>query len=76
MDVKNEDNNGLLAGVSFPPPRSPRAPRVSLAPKTPFPFLFKRLPRMLALRVHLLKRLHLDRLEAIQTEFRYVVVLV
>ena len=31
--------------VSFPP--SSRAPRVSLAPKTPFPFPFKRLPRRL-----------------------------
>ena len=33
-------------GVSLPP--SSRAPRVSLAPKTPFPFPFKRLPRRLA----------------------------
>ena len=32
-------------GVSLPP--SSRAPRVSLAPKTPFPFPFKRLPRRL-----------------------------
>ena len=45
VDVKNEKNNGLLAGVSLPP--SSRAPRVSLAPKTPFPFPFKRLPRRL-----------------------------
>ena len=43
----DDENNGLLAGISFPPsspalcPRS--APRASLAPKTPFPFLFKRL---------------------------------
>ena len=36
MDVKNEKNNGLLAGVSLP--SSLRAPRVSVAPKTPFPF--------------------------------------
>ena len=47
VDVKNEKNNGLLAGVSLPP--SSRAPRVSLAPKTPFPFPFKRLPRRLCL---------------------------
>ena len=33
--------------VSFPP--SSRAPRVSLAPKTPCPLPFKRLPRRLAL---------------------------
>ena len=45
VDVKNEKCNGLLAGVSFPP--SSRAPRVFLAPKTPFPFPFKRLPRRL-----------------------------
>ena len=45
MDVKNEKNNGLLAGVSLPP--SSRAFRTSLAPKTPFPFPFKRLPRRL-----------------------------
>ena len=45
VDVKNEKNNDLLAGVSLPP--SSRAPRVSLAPKTPFPFPFKRLPRRL-----------------------------
>ena len=43
VDVKNEKYNGLLASVSFPP--SSRAPRVSLAPKTPFSFPFKRLPR-------------------------------
>ena len=41
MDVKSEKYNGLLAGVSFP--SSSRAPHVSLAPKTPFPYLFKRL---------------------------------
>ena len=34
---------GLLAGVSLPP--SSRASGVSPAPKTPFPFPFKRLPR-------------------------------
>ena len=45
VDVKNEKNNGLLAGVSLPP--SSRTSRVSLAPKTPFPFPFKRLPRRL-----------------------------
>ena len=45
VGVKNEKYNGLLAGVSFPP--SSRAPRVSLGPKTPFPFLFKCLPRRL-----------------------------
>ena len=50
VDVNNEKNNGFLAGVSLPP--SSRAPRVSLAPKTPFlktpfPFPFKRLPRRL-----------------------------
>ena len=43
---EKEKNNCLLAGVSLPPP-STRAPRVSLAPKTPFPFPFKRLPRRL-----------------------------
>ena len=45
----NQDFNirlGLLAGVSFPP--SSRAPRVSLAPNTPFPFPLKRLPRRLS----------------------------
>ena len=47
VDVKNEKNNGLLAGVSLP--SFSRAPRVSLAPKTPFPFPFKRLPRRLCL---------------------------
>ena len=45
LDVKNEKYNGLLAGVSFP--TSSRAPRVSVAPKTPFPYPFKRLPRRL-----------------------------
>ena len=50
VDVKNEKNNGFLAGVSLPP--SSRAPHVSLAPKTPFPkvpfpFPFKRLPHRL-----------------------------
>ena len=54
VDVKNEKNNGLLAGVSLPP--SLRAPRVSLAPKTPIPFPFKRLPRrLLETRLHSLK---------------------
>ena len=38
-------NNGLLAGVSLPP--SLRAPRISLAPKTPFSFPFKHLPHRL-----------------------------
>ena len=41
------ENNGLLAGASLP--LSSRAPSVSLAPETPFPFLFKRLPRRLLL---------------------------
>ena len=45
MFKKKEKYNGLLEGVSFPP--SSRAPRVSLAPKIPFPFPFKRLPRKL-----------------------------
>ena len=50
MDVKNElvfleKYNGLPAGVSFPP--SSRASRVSLAPKIPFPFPFKRPRRLL-----------------------------
>ena len=40
------ENNGFLAGVSLPTPSS-RAPRVSLTPKTPFPFHFKRLPHRL-----------------------------
>ena len=43
VDVKNEKNNGLLAGISLPP--SSRAPHISLAPKTPFPFPFNRLPQ-------------------------------
>ena len=43
---RDGENNGFLAGVSLPP--SSRAPRVSLAPKTPFLKLpFKRLPRRL-----------------------------
>ena len=44
---KTSKTNGLLAGVLFPP--SSQAPRVSLAPKTPFPFPFKHLPRRLCL---------------------------
>ena len=32
--------------------RASRAPRVSLAPKTPFPFPFKRLPRRLGVDEH------------------------
>ena len=43
---RDGENNGFLAGVSLPSPSS-RAPRVSLAPKTPFPFPFKRLPHRL-----------------------------
>ena len=39
-------NNNNLIIPSLPP--SSRAPRVSLAPKTPFPFPFKRLPRRLS----------------------------
>ena len=43
---RDGENNGFLAGGSLPP--SSRAPRVSLAPKTPFLKLpFKRLPRRL-----------------------------
>ena len=42
--------------VSFPP--SSRAPRVSLAPKTPFPFPFKRLPRRLGEYVKSLRERH------------------
>ena len=53
VDVNNEKNNGFLAGVSLPPPS--RAPRVSLAPKTPFPFPFKRLPRRLGIDKGLIK---------------------
>ena len=50
MDVTNElvfleKYSGLLAGVSFPP--SSRVSRVSLAPKIPFPFPFKRSRRLL-----------------------------
>ena len=45
---RDGENNGFLAGVpSFP--SSSRAPRVTLAPKTPFPFPFKRLPSRLCL---------------------------
>ena len=50
VDVKNKKNNGLLAGVSLPP--SSRVSRVSLAPKTPSPFPFKRLPRRLTFPLH------------------------
>ena len=42
--------------VSFPP--SSRAPCVSLAPKTPFPFPFKRLPRRLGEYVKSLRERH------------------
>ena len=38
----------MSPGRRFPPPSS-RAPRVALAPKSPFPFPFKRLPRRLYL---------------------------
>ena len=41
----------ILAGVSLPP--SSRVPRVSLAPKTPFPLPFKRLPRKLVFDLNL-----------------------
>ena len=44
---RDGENNGFLAGVFLPP--SSRAPRVSLAPKTPFPFPFKFLPRRLSI---------------------------
>ena len=37
VDVKNENNSSLVAGVSVPPYL--QAPRVSLAPKFPFPSL-------------------------------------
>ena len=37
VDVKNEKISGVVAGVSDPP--SLRAPRASLAPKSPFPSL-------------------------------------
>ena len=40
---RDGENNGFLAGVSLSPPSS-RTPRVSLAPKIPFPFPFKCLP--------------------------------
>ena len=44
---RNGENNSLLAGISFPPSLPALAPgsgpRASLAPKTPLPFLFKRL---------------------------------
>ena len=56
MDVENEKYNRLLAGVSFPP--SSCAPRVSPAPKTPFPFPFKRLPRRLGEYVKSLRERH------------------
>ena len=50
---RDGENNGLLAGVSFPPSSPTPAPgsghRVSVAPKTPFSFLFKRLPRRLVM---------------------------
>ena len=45
----------LLAGVSLP--FSSRASRVSLAPKTPFPFPFKRLPRRLAVQPNYVSRM-------------------
>ena len=39
----------MVSWQAFPSlPSSSRTPRVSLAPKTPFPFPFKRLPRRLA----------------------------
>ena len=47
---RDGQNNGLLAGVSLPP--SSRTSLVSLAPKTPFPFPFKRLPRRLVAFFH------------------------
>ena len=44
------EEGGKFVFLSLPP--FLRAPRVSLAPKTPFPFLFKRLPsRLLARRL-------------------------
>ena len=47
MDVKNEKNNGFLAGVSFPP--SSCAPSRFSRAETPFPFPSKSLPRRLSL---------------------------
>ena len=53
---RREEGNACKEATVFaiPPtpvslPLSSRAPRVSLAPKTPFPFPFKRLPRRLGL---------------------------
>ena len=50
---RDSENNGFLPGVSLPPslPPSLLARLYSLAPKTPFPFLFKRLPRRLRKRL-------------------------
>ena len=46
---RDGENNGFLAGVYFPTSSCAPAPRVSLVPKTPVPFPFKRLPRRLLL---------------------------
>ena len=48
MREKREGRARREGGVSLPP-HSSRAPRASLAPKTPFPLPFKRLPRRLPL---------------------------
>ena len=57
---KREDRGargGKEGNASFLPSSS-RAPRVSLAPKTPFPFPFKRLPRRLGEYVKSLRERH------------------
>ena len=46
---RDGENNGFLAAVFFPPSLLSRPSRKSLAPKTPFPFPLKRLPRRLGL---------------------------
>ena len=61
VDVKNEKNNGLLAGISLPP--SSRPPHVSLAPKTPFPFPFNRLPHRLDVANHYMTKKKFAQLE-------------
>ena len=50
---------------SFPP--SLRAPRVSLAPETPLPFLFKSLPRTLKRSSQLLSVKRLRKLQNVKT---------
>ena len=51
----------MVSWRAFPPPHPPPsscAPRFSLAPKTPFPFPFKRLPRRLGEYVKSLRERH------------------